>query len=80
MSIGNRIKEARRWRGISQIGLGFKINYSVSMISAFENGRAMPGIMTLIDLSKTLNVPILWLLQDELKKEGAVDVQESGTL
>lgn len=52
----HRIAELRKGKGLTQAGLGLKLNVSQKMISSYENGTHQPGIDTLIEMTKLFNV------------------------
>lgn len=58
MSIGERIKVARKGAGMSQRDLGAAIGVSPMAISKYERGEVTPNSGTLIRLSKALDINI----------------------
>ena len=58
MTIGERIAEARKKKGLTQEYLAWKTNVSVQAVSAWENDRNMPDRDHLIALSGALEVPL----------------------
>ena len=59
--IGERLKEVREARKITQVELSRKIGITRSSISAFENGIKFPSIQTVEKLSKELKIPMAYL-------------------
>ena len=67
MSLGNRILELRKKNGLSQEKLGEKINVTRQTISNWELGETYPNPEQLKLLSKTLNVSVDELLDNDVK-------------
>ena len=63
--IGERVKQARLARGLSQADLAEKLNMSVTYLSKIENGRNVMSITVLVKISDALNVSTDWLLRNE---------------
>jgi len=59
--IGERLKEVREARKITQEELSQKIGITRSSISAFEKGLKFPSIHTVEKLSKELKIPMAYL-------------------
>lgn len=68
MKIGNRIKEIRQIRKLSQDDLGKLIGVSKQAVSMYERGERSPDIDTLTKIAEVLNVDINTLIG----KKGAV--------
>lgn len=64
--IGNRIKAARKAKGLSQSELSELINRSVGYMSYIETGSKKPSLETLIQIANALDVTIDELLSDNL--------------
>lgn len=60
MSVGNRLKEARREAGLTQIQLGKRVGMSQASISDLENGESA-GTTNIATLAAVLGVSPLWL-------------------
>ncbi|MBN8954486.1 MULTISPECIES: helix-turn-helix domain-containing protein [unclassified Rhizobium] len=60
-----RIRRARTTLGWSQSRLGSAVGVSFQQIQKYESGNSAVGASRLISLSKALNVPVSFLLQDE---------------
>ena len=56
MNIGNKIKELRKSRKMSQEKLGYKLGVSQAMIAQYENGKRNPKIQTIIKIAGILEV------------------------
>lgn len=65
MTIGERIKKARKDAHLTQKQLANKLNVSYVNIAQWENGRRNPKIETLQNLAKALNVSIGYLQRYE---------------
>lgn len=63
MNIGKKIREARTRLGMTQHKL-CEDKITRNMLSAIENGRAMPSLDTLIYISDRLNTPIAYFLDE----------------
>ena len=62
MTIGNRIAQKRKERGLSQEALGEQLGVSRQAIYKWESDAALPEIEKLIALSRLFEVPVGWLL------------------
>lgn len=62
MLIGNRIKEARLQKGLSQQELGDLLNISKVSVCGYETGTRTPTMETFLDLIKTLELPVEYAL------------------
>ncbi len=60
--IGNRIKEVRKMRGLTQFKLQKIAGLPHTAISGYEVGRVGPTVRTLANLAATLKVPADYLL------------------
>ena len=56
------LKECRKQKNITQIRLSIEAEVSQETISAYESGKAMPSVETLLKIAKFLNVSIDYLL------------------
>lgn len=56
--IGANIREVRLAKGLSQEALAEMCDFSNTTLSAYENGRKVPGLATLARIAKQLNVAI----------------------
>lgn len=59
--IGERIKTARKMRGLTQTMLSDLIGLSQSAVSEWESGRTDPTTDSLLSLATSLNVSFEWL-------------------
>ena len=67
MSLHDRIKEARRNKGLTQTELGEKIGVAKTTIAGYEKKRE-PTAAQLGAIADILDVDITFLLQDEIKE------------
>lgn len=72
--IGERIRNARMRKGISQEKLGELTGSSLSSISRLETGRTMVDLEKLIQIANVLGVGVDDLLQDFIRN-GTVEEQ-----
>ncbi|WP_293302315.1 helix-turn-helix transcriptional regulator [Pedobacter sp. UBA4863] len=56
--IGQRIKDLRKEKGVSQIELAVELNYEKSNMSRLESGRVNPRIFTLYKVAQALQVDL----------------------
>lgn len=71
MTLGEKIKEARKQCGLSQEQLAEKMTVSRSAIAKWETDKGLPDVDNLKALAQLLNVSVDYLLDDG----GTVDVQ-----
>ena len=69
MHLGNKIKELRKDRNISQDELAEKINIDGRQISRYENDKMNPSIEVLIKIAEAFNISIDYLLFDDIPKK-----------
>ncbi|MCE2962966.1 MAG: helix-turn-helix domain-containing protein [Chitinophagales bacterium] len=62
---GQKLKQLRADRNMSQIELAEKINMEKSNLSRLESGRNNPKLMTLVKLAKALDISFNELLELE---------------
>lgn len=62
MTVGERIRAARRAKGMTQKELAEKMGTSYVVISQWENGKRNPKLSTLEEIAKALEVPVLALI------------------
>ena len=73
VSIGLRVKHARKRKNISQEKLAEILGISRNQMASLETGTRGPSLEVLIDIANYLKVPISELLADQLMEN------ESGT-
>lgn len=76
MSIGDRIKSARKAVPLTQSELGKKLNVSQSMIAQYEKGDRIPNDDTLQKIAAILGVPY-YTLSEEDNLENTLRTQEN---
>ena len=65
MTLADKLKEARKNAGLTQVELAEKLCVSRQAITKWESGKGIPDVENLKMLSKVLNVSIDFLLDDE---------------
>ena len=71
--IGERVRQARLAKHMSQMDLAEAIGMSVSFISNIEVGKQAMNIRVLIAISDVLNVSADWLLRNPTELDVTVD-------
>ncbi len=66
-SIGQRIKQARKAKGLTQNKLAEKLNVSFQAVSAWESNKYVPDTYNLIELAKVLEVSVSSLVEIQNK-------------
>ena len=64
-SIGERIKQARKSKNLTQLDLSKKVDLSQNYIYLIESGRESPGKNAVKDIASALNVTQQWILTGE---------------
>jgi transcriptional regulator with XRE-family HTH domain len=67
-----KIKSLREKKGLSQERFGSKVGVSGKSISAYENGRCIPPIKVLENISRVYNTPVFYL--GDRNKESLVNI------
>src|SRR5699024_6742826 len=67
--IGKKIKQRRLRQKRTQQQIADASGISKSMLSKIENGQTTSAIATLAKISKSLDVPLSWLLEDKPEKD-----------
>ena len=67
--IPNNIVVLRRKKGLTQVDLAKKINYSDKAVSRWEKGEVLPDIETLQQVAKVLGVPLEYMLEEHTAEE-----------
>ncbi len=62
--VGRRVRSRRKLLGISQEQLGKAINLTFQQVQKYENGANRIGASRLFELSKVLDVPVLFFFDD----------------
>jgi len=81
MTIGQRITERRKQKGLSQEALGDIMDVSRQAVSKWESDETVPELEKLIKLSAVFDVSVGWLINGEEEKvvEKEVQVKEGKT-
>ena len=79
MTLGGKIRDARKQCGLSQAQLAEKLGVSRSAIAKWETDKGLPDIGNLKILSRLLNVSVDHLLDDEESEEDPM-IRESFSL
>ena len=67
--IGQKVKEARLNKSLTQQELAERCNLTKSHISKIENGQAAPAIATLSKIAQALNAPLSWFLESNIQQK-----------
>ncbi len=62
--IGKNIASYRKAVGLTQAGLGEKLNYSDKAVSKWERGESIPDVLTLVQLAELFQITVNDLLDD----------------
>lgn len=81
MSVGQRISQKRKERGLSQEALGEALGVSRQSVYKWESGSTLPEIDKLIALSKLFGVTVGWLLgvEEPAEAEGGTPLPPTGS-
>lgn len=74
--IGERVKQARLSRGLSQADLADMLKLSDAYVSKIELGKNAMTITVLIKLSDALNVSTDWLLRNQTREAQEITLTE----
>jgi transcriptional regulator with XRE-family HTH domain len=70
MSLGKKIEDLRRKRGLTTRELATGVQVTSSLISQIEHGKTSPSLDTLRRIAKALGVPLIYLLlEDDLEPQ-----------
>lgn len=61
MTIGSRLKQAREFRGLSQVALADLLRVTRGACGQWEIGKTTPSTQHLIEISKALGIRFDWL-------------------
>lgn len=78
--LGEKIRKTRLTKGMTLTTFAQKIGKTTSYVSQIERGLASPSIMSLREISKTLDVPIFYFLLDDGKQRAVVRKDERKVL
>lgn len=74
--IGNRIREARERKKLTQMKLAELVNLSTITISNIESAKVSPNLKNIIMIAKVLDVSIDFLIADENSKSNELYIHE----
>ena len=66
LTMGDRVKEARKKAGLTQEKLAERLDISVEFVGQIERGQKLPGMQVFIKLIEVLNVSADYLLRDSI--------------
>lgn len=70
--LGKTIKDARKFKKLSQMDLAFSMDMSMNTISLIESGKIAPKVDTLLKIAKVLNMDLKNLIPDTIETEDTV--------
>ncbi len=73
MKFSDKVRKARRERGLTQEQLGNMININKSSISRYEKGIQLPELENIKKMAKALGVSHQYLLEDEFMNEYVIE-------
>ena len=79
VTVGNRVRELRIRRGLSQQALGEKVGVSFQQIQKYERGTNRMGSSRLVQIADVLDVPVASFF-DGLGKAASKEVETGGPL
>lgn len=65
MTLGQRIQQKRKEKGLSQEKLGEQLNVSRQTVYKWENDQTIPELFNLIAMAEILDVRVGWLINEE---------------
>lgn len=74
--LGQKIKEARKKRNMTQAQLAEKLSITPQYLGNIENSRAMPGINVLICLANELGMTLDFMLMDKVEDKRSAYEEE----
>ena len=77
-NIGKNIKEVRNAKGLSQEALATACEFSNTTLSAYENGRKIPNLVTIAKIARKLNVSIERLYYGDEDKAFITSAPDTG--
>lgn len=73
LTLGQKIRYARRSMGFSQKQLGEMLRLSDKAVSSYEVDRAVPPLDTLKEISKHTSRPVSYFINEGTKTEQTID-------
>ena len=71
-SLGKRLRELRKERGLTLAQLGQRAGLSASYLSQIERGVTMPSLATLTTIASALDVEVRYFFEDDLSAPSIV--------
>ena len=71
-ALGERIRETRKEKGLTQLELAEKVKISPTYMSEIELGKSNFGVETLIRISEELQVSTDWLIRAAVPEVNAI--------
>lgn len=78
-TMGDRIKDTRKKRGLTQENLAEKLDISVEYVSQIERGMKMPSMQIFIKLIEILDVSADYLLRDTVSTRNLYGDKQIGS-
>ena len=78
--VGDKIRDARTAKKLTQENLAEQTNLSVTHISAIENASSKFSVDALVEISEALNISIDWLLLGDNEENLYIEHQVNRTL
>ena len=76
ISIGNRIKQARQDKGLTQSNLAEILSVSPEYVSKLETAHTKPSLTTLSEISSILSTSLTYLLEGTTKNSDNYKLEE----
>ena len=73
MTLGHRIQQKRKEKGLSQEKLGEQLNVSRQTVYKWENDQTIPELNNLIEMAELLDVRVGWLICEESGNEDSTN-------
>ena len=80
MSMGARIKKARRAKGLTQAQLGAEVGVTSQAVSGWERGESEPVRENLAAIAKATGADLYWLLDENQQGEALAEPAPAETL
>lgn len=74
MTLGQKLKKARKYAGLSQKQLGDKLQLSDKTISAYEVNRAEPSLDILQSIAEVTSTPIHYFFNKKVQEDAELKV------
>ena len=79
-ALGDRIREARKDKGLTQLELAEKVKISPTYLSEIELGKTNFGVETLVRISEELQISTDWLLRAAVPEVNAIYQNEINSI